>query len=73
MAADECRKADLGADPDAKILRALTFEHKATGTILTAEAWRGRNIYDATLRYFEKLTESAHDAPDLVAYIGHNG
>ena len=66
-------KADLEATPDAKILRTLTFEHKTTGAILTAEAWRGLNIYQATVRYFEKLVDSSETAPDLVAYIGHNG
>ena len=66
-------KADLKTTPGAKILRTLTFEHKTTGAILTAEAWRGLNIYDATLRYFEKLVDSSETAPDLVAYIGHNG
>lgn len=66
-------KADLKTTPGAKILRTLTFEHKTTGAILTAEAWRGLNIYQATERYFEKLIESGDDAPDLVAYIGHNG
>ena len=66
-------KTNLETTPDAKILRTLTFEHKTTGDILTAEAWRGLNIYDATLRYFEKLVDSSETAPDLVAYIGHNG
>ena len=69
----DVKKADLETTPDAKILRTLTFEHKTTDAILTAEAWRGLNIYGATLRYFEKLVDSGENAPDLVAYIGHNG
>lgn len=66
-------KTDLETTPDAKVLRTLTFEHKTTGAILTAEAWRGLNIYQATVRYFEKLIDSGEKSPDLVAYIGHNG
>ncbi len=70
---EKTERADLAKDPDAKILRILTFKHRSGAAILIAEAWRGRNIREATLSYFDKLIDSSDTAPDFVAYIGHNG
>lgn len=70
-----------------QILRRYLFEHKATGGILVADAYRGSDI-KACLRDFLAAAEGSLEAPvevaghgelafggraELVAYIGHNG
>ena len=56
---------------DRTILETLTFRHASGDAILVAEAWRGREIKAATIRFLELL--DSPEAPDLVAFIGHNG
>ncbi len=70
----ELVSAEVAEDSEAKILETCVFRHKSTGALLTAEAWRGREIQAATEAFFEKLKPSTvSDDPNLVAYIGHNG
>ncbi len=60
-------------DPAVKnptVLETLVFKHKKTGAILTAEAWRGREIKGAIQKFTDLLND---EETDLVAYIGHNG
>ena len=69
------KKAAESDDPLAgtTVLETLTYRHTSANAVLVAEAWRGREIKGATVRFLELLQSNAEDAPDLVAYIGHNG
>jgi len=62
------------ANEDQTILETLTYQHTTENVMLVAEAWRGREIKAATIRFLELLeSKDPVDAPDLVAFIGHNG
>ncbi len=52
------------------VLETLIFKHKSTGAILTAEAFRGREIKASIQKFVDLLNDETND---LVAYIGHNG
>lgn len=69
------------------ILRRAIFKHKKTGTILVADAYRGREIKQCLTDFLQatdgrypleiEIKDSGKKAfgatADLVAYIGHNG
>lgn len=76
-----------GLDPDGEgpILERLIFRHRATGTILVGDAYRGREIRTCLTHYFAALagehpvtvmagetTIQAGGAAQLIAYIGHD-
>ncbi len=74
----ESKKAEpnpSASDPwvGVKILETQIWEHRRTGAILVAEAWRGREIEAATHRFVDLLSAKGEESPDLVALIGHNG
>ncbi len=67
----DSKKEDLaGPGKEPIVLETLTFKHDATGAVLTAEAWRGREIKKSIQKFADMLNE---ESIDLVAYIGHNG
>lgn len=53
------------------ILETLHFKHKASGTLLTAHAYRGSQMEKCLEDYFQALKSSGPN--ELVAFIGHNG
>lgn len=53
------------------IIETLTFKHTATGTLLTAHAYRGSEMKKCLEDYFVALKTGGPDK--LVAFIGHNG
>jgi hypothetical protein len=67
------------------ILQRCIFKHKATGTRLVADAYRGRNIKKATIDFFDNCAARFHSmvtieeqqvdlgAADLICYVGHDG
>lgn len=74
--------------PSGYILASVLFRHRASGTLLLADAYRGSEIRRALTDFFRAAAgiqlersapreSGAHvpvpDAADLVAYIGHDG
>jgi len=81
-------RLEIQTPENSPILQRIIFKHKATGTILIADAYRGSKIKTCTLHYLQsiqgnhtpEITTKLQKSPlqagskaDLIAYIGHNG
>ena len=73
-------------NPSAGILERCIFKHRHTSSLLVADAYRGKEISQATLDFLEAAAGKPGEklevgnmrfhtsgSADLVAYIGHNG
>lgn len=58
------------ASPTPEILERRTYRHTSKDCVLTAEAWRGKNIHQCLEAFFVNLQDRGSD---LTAFIGHNG
>lgn len=74
-------------NPGSSILERLVFRHKATNTMLVADAYRGREIAQATSDFLEAASGAPGSeielqnhakvhtggSADVLVYVGHNG
>jgi len=56
-------------DVSAQVLRRLTYEHKATKSMLVADAYKGSEIKQCYIDFEKALLSGEYD---LVCFIGHN-
>jgi hypothetical protein len=86
---NDWREIGVVANPASRILERSTFQHKASGTLLIADAYRGEEIKAAIEEFFREsagqeaitLTNRARNNDDsrrrqpatLLVYVGHDG